>query len=745
MRKRIWYLLGSLVLLTMLAACKSDAPAQTPRADTSVSDTPIGADDAVGDIDVPPVPPLWNCESLYAQALAQSLALDDCDATPIGGTGFEDCPGEDTANLCARRVFRDAETATHTTLVGASGMANFAGAYLPPCDDPSTGYDLTSECGAASPVRCTDGTRPIVYVDIADIDSKNWLFYLGGEGRSCVGLNGPAIDPWTCDKMYFGGESANGDAYDVVDARALSSRLPGGANPVLQRGTDSDKTILGDSPTNPFRNVNRMWFERCNAYAGDVEQILDANGTKVRVFQHGEKITRLTIDALMETFPERFDADSVLVLIGISDGSSALPFSGPRIAAHFKERVASVHGAGAAAVKVASDGLWFPMLAGEAAFNANGTDIGGYDGLTSDPDSFLDNYRDNPVSASIPGRTEVYSDAAYAENGVARLRYEGQGWQPPAFCTSNCYDRDHLMTAWLVDSASAVDSAFLAFDLNDSSISAMSQGGTGQSLWTEVPVSEAPWTVPTFEARLRKQAVDLAAAIAGSDLPIGLWGQSFWGHTTSGSSMFSTRKMYACNAAQQVQTEITLADAMWEWASTSTTFPTIVQGEVSASTPNVTWYGQSSCRDSKDAACKGLAIGDACGTVDVMCQPVPADKLLLCSDPDLAVDPAIACLGLESGAPCGAAGHLCAINDSAVWLCPTTATPFLSCNAPGFDPQTQPCVANMDQWCSPSGRCSPPCILNAPALGDATCAAYGSGGDCKLCLGCAAEGTGLCK
>lgn len=762
-----------MMLSTVLAVACNDSSDQVPAEDASVEgdvasdaaspDASLdGLDDADGlsgdtrlDPDVTDAADTsaapWDCESLYALSVAHNLGLDSCTVT-LGGAGFEDCPGGDTANQCAQRVFRDAETAASTKLEGAtpiapgaSGTTNFTGFYLPPCDDLSSGYDLASECGAAAPVRCTDGTRPVVYVDLADTESKHWFFYLGGEGRSCVGVNGPTIDPWTCDKMYFGLDSGTGQKYTVADQRALSSHLPGGINPYFKRGTDSNRTLLGENPDNPFRNINRVWFERCNAYDGDVDQMLDVDGTSVRVFQHGERITRLAIDALIDRLPERFGDDSILVLAGVSDGSSALPFSGPRLATYFKERIASQYGAGATAVKVVVDGLWFPMLAGEAAFNANVTDIGGYDGLASDTDTFLDNYRDNPIAATIPGRTEVYSNAAYTEGGVARLRYEGQGWRPPAFCTSGCYDRDHLMTAWLLDSASAVDSVFLAVDMNDSALSNMSQGGTGQTLWTEVPVTEATWTTPAYEARLRKQALDLAAAI-NSGLPFGLWAQNFWGHTTASSPMFSGRKMYACDAAQVVQSDKTLGQAMWEWASTSNTFPTIVQGEASASTPAWTWHGNSSCSDAVDAVCEGQAIGTPCGAVDVMCASAPANKMLLCSDPDPLVDPSIACLGLEAGAPCGGAGHTCASNDSPVWLCPTTTTPYLNCNAPGFDPQTEPCDADTEKVCSPSGRCSPPCLFQSDVVGRSTCAAYAGGGDCKICLGCGTSSfPGLCK
>ena len=738
----------TLSVTALLTACGSEAsdgggPAATDRAAEdavtgadAVTGPADGADDGGGDVPTPE----YDCESLFALTAARAAGQTSC-SLPLGGAGVEGCPGDLTANQCARTTFRDAETAAHTELSGATGSANFSGAYLPPCDDLETPYDLELECGEAAPVRCTDGTRPIIYVDLADAASTDWLFYLGGEGKSCVGTDDPEVAQFSCSRMYLMEDNGHGTAYDLTDSRALSSYRLGGANPFATRGSDSDQSILGESEANRFRQLNRVWFERCNAYDGDVDQVLDVDGLPVRVFQHGERITRLAFDALLAQYPDRFDESSDLLLAGTSDGSSALPFSGHRLATHFDDRIG---GAGASSVRMVIDGLWFPMMAGEAAFNANQTDAGGYDGFVADSDSFLDGYRDNPIGASVPGRTEVYADTAF-ETGAARKHYEGQGWSPPAFCTSGCFDRDHLMTRWLLDDASAVDGVFLSVDLNDASISIMSGGGTGQTVWTEVPTSEPPWGPRAFEARLRKQALDLRGDVLASGDAFGLWGQAFWGHTTLGSGSFAARELFACDADGQVQQALTLEQAMWAWATGESTAPLVVDGAPVVEAPALTWRDQNDCTDAKDAACAGLPTGTPCGEIDVPCAPAPAGALLVCTS-EAEGDPVLACLGVEPGGACGEG--TCEANADEAWLCPTSLTPYQSCNGPAFDPETDPCAVALSKVCSPTGRCSPPCLPWIPKLGDAVCDAFGDspGGQCKACPDCLGEGPpGLCR
>lgn len=205
--------------------------------------------------------------------LASVLALPACvsggdggagDASARPNAGTEDAGTEDAgtgaprvANMAAasamraglsidvEELFWNPETSTEAYPDG--GVGAFRRLFVAPCRDGSDPSDLDRRCPDGEPVRCADGTRPVIYFRPGTTD--RWLIRIQNGGVSCevnYGDDDVSIRSRNCwnHYEYYPGDRA---AFTSSGSRAMTS-LDG---------------IYRDEALNPFTAYNMVSFDKC--------------------------------------------------------------------------------------------------------------------------------------------------------------------------------------------------------------------------------------------------------------------------------------------------------------------------------------------------------------------------------------------------------------------------------------------------------------------------------------------------
>lgn len=281
-----------------------------------------------------------ECSSLWAAYTAFQHGVSCAEPTgvePVDPTFG--CPADLPVNACADLRFDDPQVPPWDPVAAPHERI-----YVDACPDPD-GCDVTELA------RCTDGTRPAIYLGRAPEGSAfpdSWVIHFDGAGRPCGGH-----DP--CLGVYRAGAA-------VLNAAALSSSHAGRAT---WPGHVSRQGILAHTENNAFSTFNRVSFDRCvSASQGTSRRVFDplpagegGPGATVEVFYRSDQVFRSTLATLLD---EGLAEAEHVVLTGGSDGARWLVHAVDRYADMVREVAPE------AAVSAVFDSNFRPMMAGEA-------------------------------------------------------------------------------------------------------------------------------------------------------------------------------------------------------------------------------------------------------------------------------------------------------------------------------------------------------------------------------------------
>lgn len=387
----------------------------------------------------PPAKAQDPCNSLYAAYSRDLGSLATCNTASPGPFG-ELCLAGETPNACLDRIYAVPPVPTN------AGGGTMEYKYLPRCKDG------TDNCQTPE-VRCHDGTRPMVYVDLAvdpqgnDMYSNGWIFHIGGEGQPCdAGAN---HYPTTCWEKY------SLQNVNSQHRKALSSRHPDFPN-------DPQLSFQGSGITSPVYNIggeinnfahyNRIKFKRCAMGSSEdtVESAPTSPAETATTYHWGVNIWK-SLFRFLDTpagrsltngddLPPLSNATTVILAAG-SDAVLWLIQEADLLRQELEALSANVN------VRIVLDGYFDPMLENEARYNdPNFTDI--FSSTFGNPNGYLL----PPGFFPLAGR--YYDESGYDTCGAIRLNWDNRGVRLDESCLSfhgvgvdkkYCYDSLHVL------------------------------------------------------------------------------------------------------------------------------------------------------------------------------------------------------------------------------------------------------------------------------------------------------------
>jgi len=414
-------------------ACAPGATNVVPAVDNNdasmsqvIGDASMAADD--GTVELAKA----DCDGLLARHIASVEGIpcgDDAHTLLESGHRWSTrCRGL-TPNQCLAALYDDPP---ELTVRSGSLVAH----YLPACEAGQ------SACPDEE-LRCTDGTRPLYYVDKAvdpqgrDIDSNNWVFFLGGEGGACY-----AEDCLT--------------NYETERQSTMSTFPPDFPNSPVDHVSPEGLLRPGpfrDGSMNAFAGFNRVRIEKCTADFGvsESDEVV-TSGDSVAVFHHGARLWRRLFASLAtsgDDLPDFSEARTVLIA-GHSEGAKGLMYHGDALAEQIRDMSPE------AQVRLAFDGHLVPMLEVEAAFQPSSCSGWSENNSALGPDIF-DGHYGNENGCLLPtddGDTsdDGYGADAYLPGGRVYESARGLSIERDKSCRAvhgeddpRCYDELHIL------------------------------------------------------------------------------------------------------------------------------------------------------------------------------------------------------------------------------------------------------------------------------------------------------------
>ena len=516
------------------------------------------------------------CNSLYAAYVRDLGGLASCSTaspTPYGDL----CLAGETPNCCLDRIYEAPPVPTNP---GNGAMEH---KYLPRCKDGTDNCQIPE-------VRCHDGTRPMVYVDLAvdsqgnDMQSNGWVFHMGGQGQPCdVGGNYYST---TCWQKY--------SDPNVKDEhrKALSSRHPDyPLDPRLNMsGSGVTSPVLNvGGQANPFAHYNRIKFKRCAMGSSEDarESSPTSNAENATVYHEGVSVWK-SLFRFLDTpagrtltyggnLPPLSQATKV-ILSASSDAAIWLVL----VADLLRQELEAL--APEADVRIVSDSYFDPMLENESRYNDPGfTNL--FSSTFGNPGAYI-----LPAGVQVPtppflaqaGRG--YDESTYDTGGAVRLNWDNRGVELDASCVSihgtgpdkkYCYDYLHVLLNHVTTPF------FIVTDQIDLAVKDIPMFPLDQT--TNVNSPSFAWKSSEFRQRALDQAKDIRDHHATSSEEFAsqpAWNRGLYfihpdvpQHTFLGSQswFFANGKprMLYCNGAIQLAS-VAISQAVFEWAANDT-------------------------------------------------------------------------------------------------------------------------------------------------------------------------------
>ncbi len=242
-----------------------------------------------------------HCQNLLSLRLAlagdSAGALPDCDTPLLTPSAESSCNAGETAHQCANRLWD-----TPTGLSTPADTRPLVAQWAPRCRDGS------DSCGIDNEVRCSDGSRPIYWMQLASPASDAWIvrFRGGVAARRSVTEDGIISIGEFASQRYFSAENG-------PDMTSLGQPDQNPGNGTMD-------------PDGPFGGFNRVFIHKCSfdRYMGDVlhSDQNDVNGNTFDIYFYGRRV----IEAVMNDLSNRFglDAGDAVVLHGSSAGAASV-------------------------------------------------------------------------------------------------------------------------------------------------------------------------------------------------------------------------------------------------------------------------------------------------------------------------------------------------------------------------------------------------------------------------------------
>lgn len=213
----------------------------------------------------------------------------------------EMCPGG-TPDLARFDALFD-DPAADTSRYPAGGSGPYVRHILPKCEDGSAGPLCPNGSGPTDPIRCTDGTRPVYYVDLSTTGSTRWVLRSGKGGQTCS-----SEDTENCYDEYDGSEAD----FSTANGALRQFKSFGG--------------IMSNAADNLFRDWNQVWLDKCTADDGLGHRtwpgytVDPATGDQVEVYFHGFRVLLALLEDLRS---QGLGSATQIAFYTMSGGSSA--------------------------------------------------------------------------------------------------------------------------------------------------------------------------------------------------------------------------------------------------------------------------------------------------------------------------------------------------------------------------------------------------------------------------------------
>jgi hypothetical protein len=304
-----------------------------PAGDASDTVQPAEATDAAPDgLEGDTSPVVLPAGEVYPNLFAAHACQD------LPGTHFRDtyCGGAqggtaaDFDSAAFARLYDDLDDAYLYS--PPSGPGSYERLPVPKCEDGTStlGPDGTCTFDGKSPIRCTDGTRPIAWVRAPDAESshaRDWLVHVQGGDDTC-GTHDAETNCFAFAREHFSSGLSEGrrDANGIFASAAVP-----GAPPFHEFGAIYlDKCVgdrnLGDAmiPDYPFLAGEAGTDGKAPPVSngGLYDALPDSYRGKGPVYFHGRRILRAVVATLVRT--DRLVSSSRLLVEAQSNGSHGL-------------------------------------------------------------------------------------------------------------------------------------------------------------------------------------------------------------------------------------------------------------------------------------------------------------------------------------------------------------------------------------------------------------------------------------